>query len=93
MIKLFGLGRRLTRENILRMYEKGHFQTEKSPAKLIELYGMKKEALSLESLQEIEKNLGTSQGHRLRSLRCTPTAGHLPKILSAARPRCRIVSG
>ncbi|MCP4627683.1 MAG: 4Fe-4S dicluster domain-containing protein [bacterium] len=57
MIKLFGLGRRLTRENILRMYEKGHFQTEKSPAKLIDLYGTKKEALSLESLQEIEKTM------------------------------------
>jgi len=55
MVKLFGLGRRLTRENILRMYEKGQFQTEKSPAKLIDLYGTKKEALSLESLQEIEE--------------------------------------
>ena len=55
MVKLFGLGRRLTRQNILRMYEKGQFQTEKSPAKLIDLYGTKKEALSLESLQEIEE--------------------------------------
>ena len=55
MVKLFGLGRRLTRNSILRMYEKGQFQTEKSPAKLIELYGTKKEALSIESLQEIEK--------------------------------------
>jgi hypothetical protein len=55
MVKLFGLGRRLTRENILRMYEKGQFQTEKNPAKLIDLYGTKKEALSLESLQEIEE--------------------------------------
>jgi Na+-translocating ferredoxin:NAD+ oxidoreductase RNF subunit RnfB len=55
MVKLFGLGRRLTRENILRVYEKGQFQTEKSPAKLIDLYGTKKEALSLESLQKIEE--------------------------------------
>jgi len=55
MVKRFGLGRRLTRENILRMYEKGQFQTEKNPAKLIELYGTKKEALTLESLQEIEE--------------------------------------
>jgi iron only hydrogenase large subunit-like protein len=62
MVKLFGLGRRLTRENILRMYEKGHFQTEKSPAKLIELYGTKKEALSLESLQEIEKAMELLRG-------------------------------
>ena len=55
MVKLLGLGRRLTRENILRMYEKGQFRTEKSPAKLIDLYGAKKEALSLESLQKIEE--------------------------------------
>jgi ferredoxin len=55
MVKLFGLGRRLPRENILRMYEKGQFQTEKSPDKLIGLYGTKKEALSIASLQEIEK--------------------------------------
>jgi hypothetical protein len=63
MVKRFGLGRRLTRENILRMYEKGQFQTEKSPAKLIELYGAKKEALSLESLQEIEKNMELLRGN------------------------------
>ena len=37
MVKLFGLGRRLTREKILRMYEKGQFQTEKSPATLRDL--------------------------------------------------------
>ncbi|NNL75143.1 MAG: hypothetical protein HKO68_02270, partial [Desulfobacterales bacterium] len=42
MVKLFGLGRRLPRENVLRMYEKGKFQTEKSPAKLINLYGTQK---------------------------------------------------
>jgi len=62
MIKLFGLGRRLTRENILRMYEKGHFQTEKSPAKLIELYGTKKASLSLESMQQIEKTMELLRG-------------------------------
>jgi len=62
MVNLFGLGRRLSRENVLRMYEKGHFQTEKSPAKLIELYGKKKEALSIASLQEIEKILELLKG-------------------------------
>jgi Na+-translocating ferredoxin:NAD+ oxidoreductase RNF subunit RnfB len=55
MVKLIGLGRRLPRENILRMYQKGKFQTAKSPAKLFDLYGNKKEALSLESLQKIEE--------------------------------------
>jgi hypothetical protein len=55
MAKLIGLGRRLPRENILRQYQKGKFQSTISPAKLIDLYGNKKEALSLESLQKIEE--------------------------------------
>jgi Na+-translocating ferredoxin:NAD+ oxidoreductase RNF subunit RnfB len=54
MIKRFGLGRRLQRENILRLYEKGQFQTEKIPAKLTRLFGASKKALSLEALQKIE---------------------------------------
>jgi len=62
MVNLFGLGRRLSRENVLRMYEKGQFQTEKSPAKLTELYGKKNEALSIASLQEIEKILELVKG-------------------------------
>ena len=62
MVKLFGLGRRLPRENVLRMYEKGRFQIEKSPDKLIQLYGAKKEALSIASLQEIEKIMELLRG-------------------------------
>jgi ferredoxin len=62
MVKTFGLGRRLTRENILRMYEKGQFQTEKSPDRLIELYGTKKEALTLESIQKIEELMELLRG-------------------------------
>jgi hypothetical protein len=62
MVKLFVLGRRLTHENILRMYEKGHIQTEKSTANLMKLYGNKKEALSIESLQEIEQIMELLRG-------------------------------
>lgn len=62
MVNLFGLGRRLPQENVLRMYEKGHFRTEKSPAKLLDLYGAKREALSISSLQEIEKILELLKG-------------------------------
>jgi len=62
MVKLFGLGRRLTRENILRMYEKGQFQTEKNPARLTDLYGTKKEALSLELLQKREEIMELLKG-------------------------------
>jgi Na+-translocating ferredoxin:NAD+ oxidoreductase RNF subunit RnfB len=62
MVKRFGLGRRLHRENILRMYEKGEFQSEKKPTKLTRLFGAHKEALSIESMQEIEKVLRLIKG-------------------------------
>ncbi|MEJ2165128.1 MAG: [Fe-Fe] hydrogenase large subunit C-terminal domain-containing protein, partial [Desulfobacterales bacterium] len=62
MVNLFGLGRRLPQDNVLRMYEKGYFQTERSPAKLIELYGAKRKALSIASLQEIEQILELLKG-------------------------------
>jgi iron only hydrogenase large subunit-like protein len=57
MIKRFGLGRRLQRENILRLYEKGQFQTEKNPSKLTRLFGASKKALSLDAMREIERLL------------------------------------
>jgi len=57
MIKRFGLGRRLQRENILRLYEKGQFQTEKNPRKLTRLFGASKKALSLDAMREIERLL------------------------------------
>jgi hypothetical protein len=62
MIKRFGLGRRLHRENILRMYKKGEFQSEKKPTRLTRLFGAHKEALSLNSIQEIEKVLDVIKG-------------------------------
>lgn len=66
MIKRFGLGKRLQRENILRLYEKGQFQTEKNPFKLKRLFGAQKTALSLESMQEIERVL-----ERIKGTDCT----------------------
>jgi hypothetical protein len=62
MVKMFGLGRRLPHENILRLYEKGKFQTERSPSKLINLFGAQKEALSIESLRKIEATLEIIRG-------------------------------
>ncbi len=54
MLKMFGLGRRLPREKILRLYEKGDFQTENRPSKLLNLFGSQKERLSIEAMQKIE---------------------------------------
>ena len=62
MIKQFGLGRRLHRENILRMYEKGEFQTDKDPSKLTSLFGARKKALTIENMQKIEKVLQLIKG-------------------------------
>ena len=63
MIKQFGLGRRLQHENILRLYEKGEFRTEKDPSKLARLFGANKKALSLDSMQKIEKVLKRLKGN------------------------------
>ena len=62
MIKRFGLGRRLHRENILRMYEKGEFQSEKKPSKLTRLFGAHKEALSIDSVRQIDKVMDLIKG-------------------------------
>jgi iron only hydrogenase large subunit-like protein len=62
MVKQFGLGRRLHRENILRMYEKGEFQTKKDPSKLTKLFGARKKALTLEKMQKMEKVLQLING-------------------------------
>jgi Na+-translocating ferredoxin:NAD+ oxidoreductase RNF subunit RnfB len=55
MIKRFGLGRRLHRQNILRMYEKGEFQSEKKTTKLASLFGAHRKALTIEAMQKIDK--------------------------------------
>jgi iron only hydrogenase large subunit-like protein len=55
MIKRFGLGRRLDRQNILRMYEKGEFQSDKKLTKLTSLFGASREALTIEAVQKIDK--------------------------------------
>jgi len=62
MIKLYGLGRRLHRENILRMYEKGEFQSEKKPTQLASLFGANKAALTIDSMQQIEKVMELIKG-------------------------------
>ena len=62
MIKRFGLGKRLHRENILRMYEKGKFQSEKDASRLTRLFGARKEALSIESMKKIEQVMDLIEG-------------------------------
>ena len=62
MVKMLGLGKRLSRNHILRLYEKGWFHAEAKPSKLQQLFGAQNEPLSIESLQEIERLLEHIQG-------------------------------
>jgi ferredoxin len=62
MIGTFGLGRRLPRETILRLYEKGRFQPDHDPRLLTRLFGASKPALSLEEARRIEEVLEVIEG-------------------------------
>jgi len=62
MLKKFGLGRRLSQERALRMYEKGVFFTKTKQSEFARIFDMKKEPLSIESLKKMEKLLNIIQG-------------------------------
>jgi hypothetical protein len=62
MIAVFGQGRRLPRETILRLYDKGRFQPQHSPHILTRLFGDRKPALSLMQAQRIEMILKHIEG-------------------------------
>jgi iron only hydrogenase large subunit-like protein len=63
MIKMLGLGRRLSREKIFRQYEKGKFLTDKDPAKLIQIFGSHAKPTSIETLQKVDEILERIKGH------------------------------
>jgi hypothetical protein len=63
MIKMLGLGRRLSREKILRQYETGKFLADKDPAKLIQIFGSPAKPMSIEMLQEVDEILNRIKGH------------------------------
>ncbi len=54
MLHIYGLGRRIPRNTILRLYEKGRFQPDQSAAGLTRLFGDRKPALTLEQMERIE---------------------------------------
>jgi ferredoxin len=62
MVGVFGLGRRLPRDTILRLYEKGQFQPQHDPQELTRLFGACQPALSLEQAQQIETILELIEG-------------------------------
>jgi len=62
MIQRLGIGKRLSPEHMLRLYEKGWFQPKTSPTKLVRLFGAEKEPLSIESLKKIDEILERING-------------------------------
>jgi hypothetical protein len=66
MVKKFGQSKSLPKEKVLRLYKKGLFKLDKSPSELLRLFGTRKSALTLESMQDIEKTL-----QKIRGTDCT----------------------
>ncbi len=62
MIDEFGLGRRLPRQTVLRLYARGEFQPEHDPSTLTRLFGGRKAPLSLEEAQRVETTLTAIAG-------------------------------
>lgn len=54
MLHIYGLGRRVPRNTILRLYEKDRFQPDQNASELTRLFGDRKPALTLEQMQRIE---------------------------------------
>ena len=63
MVKVLGLGRRLSREHIHRQYQKGLFMTETSSEKLIQLFGTRRNSFDIEALKKIDGLLARIQGY------------------------------
>ncbi|MGB5747604.1 MAG: [Fe-Fe] hydrogenase large subunit C-terminal domain-containing protein [Desulfobacterales bacterium] len=63
MIKMLGLGRRLSRRKILRQYETGKFLTDKNPEKLIQMFGSRTKPMSIETVQKVDEILERIKGH------------------------------
>jgi ferredoxin len=62
MIEEFGLGRRLPRKMVLRLYARGEFQPEHDAAALTRLFGGRKAPLSLAEAQRVEATLNAIAG-------------------------------
>jgi hypothetical protein len=62
MIKMLGIGKRLTRQKVLRLYEKGRFFENREPGKLIQLFGAGEGYMSIEAIQQVDSILEHLQG-------------------------------
>lgn len=62
MVKRLGLGKRLSPDHMLRLYEKGALSTDTEPSELVRLFGARKKHLSMAAMQKIEDILDNIQG-------------------------------
>jgi len=62
LVKRFGIGKRLSQEKAVRLYEKGVFFSDSKPSDLTRIFNINKEPLSIGSLQKMEKLLDIIQG-------------------------------
>ncbi len=62
MIAVFGTGRRLRRETVLRLYDKGRFRPDPEPTALAAIFGARRPLLTLEELKRIEAVLEVIEG-------------------------------
>ncbi len=63
MIHIYGLGRRIPRQSILQLYDRGCFHPEQSPLALAEIFADRKPPLTLAQAAEIERLLGELPGY------------------------------
>lgn len=63
MIHIYGLGRRIPRQSILQLYDRGRFRPEQSPLALAEIFADRKPPLTLGQAAEIERLLGELPGY------------------------------
>lgn len=62
MVNVFGMGRRLPRDTLLRQYEKGRFKVDKSPEVLRKLFKPRKPTISLAEAERIERIVASLGG-------------------------------
>jgi iron only hydrogenase large subunit-like protein len=62
-IKMFGIGRRLPRQKIRQLYDKGWFFSQLKPSELIGVYQSKRKSLTIDEMKKIEKLLSLIHGN------------------------------
>lgn len=63
LIKMFGLGRRIQRKKLRRLYDRGWFFSKRKPAEIKGKYEISEPALTIEQMQQIEQIMKKTAGN------------------------------